>query len=74
MFYLEIEQSNQNEYVTRIKNEYCEFFRNEISMEPLVKASKENPNLQTKINYIHEKMQVNFEKLHVQFFFGNLIT
>jgi hypothetical protein len=57
---LEIEQSNQ------IENEYCEFFHNEISMEPLVKASKENPSLQTKISSIHEKMQVNLEKLHVQ--------
>ncbi len=35
-------------------------------MEPLVKASKENPSLQTKISSIHEKMQVNLEKLNVQ--------
>ncbi len=51
MFYLEIEQSNQNQHVTRIENEYCEFFRNEISMEPLVKASKENPSLQTFVKF-----------------------
>jgi sulfite exporter TauE/SafE len=35
-------------------------------MEPLVKASKKNPSLQTKINSIQQKMQANLEKLHVQ--------
>jgi len=45
---------------------FVKFFPNEVSMEddPLVEASKENPTLQTKTNSIHEKMQVNFEKLH----------
>jgi hypothetical protein len=47
---------------------FVKFFPNEVSMEddPLVEASKENPTLQTKTNSIHERMQVNFEKLHVQ--------
>jgi hypothetical protein len=66
MFYLEIKQSNQNQNVRRIENEYWEIFRNEIFMEPLVKASKEYLSLQTKISSIYENMQVNIEKLHVQ--------
>ncbi len=53
-----MEQSNQ--IITRIENEFCDFFSNEISMEgePLIKALDENA--------IHEKMQINLEKLHAQ--------
>lgn len=55
-----MEQLNQNKNITRIENEFCEIISNEISMEeePLTKALEENP--------IHEKMQVNLEKLHAQ--------
>jgi hypothetical protein len=55
-----MEQSNQNQNITRIENEFCNFFSNEISMEqaPLIKALDENA--------IHEKMQINLEKLHAQ--------
>jgi hypothetical protein len=55
-----MEQLNQNQNITRIENEFCEIISNEISMEeePLTKALEENP--------IHEKMQVNLEKLHAQ--------
>jgi hypothetical protein len=51
---------NQNQNITRIENEFCETISNEISMEdkPLAKALEENP--------IHEKMQINLEKLHAQ--------
>ncbi len=63
-----MQQSSQNENVIRIENEFCEILSNEVSIEedPLVKASKENPTLQTKTNSIHERMQVHFEKLHAQ--------
>jgi hypothetical protein len=63
-----MEQSSQNENVIRIENEFCEILSNEVSIKenPLVEASKENPALQTKTSSIHERMQVNFEKLHVQ--------
>jgi hypothetical protein len=30
---LKMEQSSQNENVTRIENEFCEFFPNKISLE-----------------------------------------
>jgi hypothetical protein len=45
--FLEMEQSNQNENVIRIENEFCEILSNEVSMEEvlLVEASKENPTL-----------------------------
>ncbi len=51
---------NQNQNITRIENEFCEIISNEISMEdePLAKAWEQNP--------IHEKMQVNLDKLHAQ--------
>jgi hypothetical protein len=47
-----MEQSSQNENVTRIENEFFEFFLNKISLENnlLSKALKENPNLQIKPN------------------------
>ncbi len=63
-----MEQSSLNENVIRIENEFYEILPIQVSMEddPLVEASEENPTLQTKTNSIHERMQVNFEKLHVQ--------
>jgi hypothetical protein len=63
-----MEQSRQNENVIRIENEFYEILSNEVSIEkdPLVEASKENPTLQTNTSSIHERMQVNFEKLHAQ--------
>jgi hypothetical protein len=67
MLCYKLEQLNQNQNITRIENEFCEISSNEISMEeePLTKVLKENP--------IHEKMQVNLEKLHARRQFGDFI-
>ncbi len=49
---------NQNENITKIENKFCEIDPNEIIMkkEPWVEALKENPSLQTKTNFIKERM------------------
>ncbi len=53
-----MEQPNQNENITKIETKFCEILPNEFFMakEPWVKALKENPSLQTKTNFIKERM------------------
>jgi hypothetical protein len=53
-----MEYSNQNENITRIENKFCENLPNDFFMEkePWVEALKENPSLQTKTNFIKERM------------------
>jgi hypothetical protein len=49
---------NQNKNIMRIEYKFCEILPNEIFMEkePWVEALKKNPSLQTKTNFIKEKM------------------
>jgi hypothetical protein len=64
-----MESSRINE--TIIKNEYCDIFPNQVSMEEvsLTKTMEENRSLQTYSGAIQseeEKIKANLQKLHLQ--------